>query len=277
MNAAALLLCGLAVTFISCSEDDTKTNPEDQQQQQGGGDASQGDEGNSSEDNQPIVPPETVTDVVTFEGEYFSSLIDSEQYGGPLLYAGEDDEDFDYVWKDATTTLGSSLTKAWGGFYGFSEGGIAISNYLDADLENHVSFMYQLAVPKSNGSDNFAIVFCDASLTLDVPKTVHAMDVMTTTYCLGYIKYGYHGSGQLTEEGSFLTLIATGYAGEEETGVVKFDLARDGKFVEDWTTVDFSSLGEVDRIEFTMEGSDSSPWGLNSPAYFAIDNVVISK
>lgn len=250
MNAAALLLCGLAVTFTSCSEDDPKTNPE---------------------------PPVPTTDVVTFEGEYFSSLIDSEQYGGPLLYPEDLDEYVDYAWRDETTTLASTLSNNWGRVYGgYMEGGIAISNYVDADIEKHATATYQLSVPVSSDG-NFAVVNTYAFITLDEPKVIHSMDIMNTTYALGTIKYGNGFAQALTEEGSFFTLVATGYAGEEETGVVRFDLARDGKFVEEWTTVDFSSLGAVDRIDFTIDGSDKSFDYVNSPAYFAIDNVVISK
>ena len=44
-----------------------------------------------------------------------------------------------------------------------------------------------------------------------------------------------------------------------------------------WYTCDISSLGKVTSLKFTMEGSDTGEWGLNTPAYFAFDNVVIKK
>ena len=41
--------------------------------------------------------------------------------------------------------------------------------------------------------------------------------------------------------------------------------------VDDWTWVDLSGLGTVDRIEFTLSSSDVGSFGMNTPAYFAMD------
>lgn len=41
-----------------------------------------------------------------------------------------------------------------------------------------------------------------------------------------------------------------------------------------WETVDVSSLSiDVDKLTFRLESSDNAPWGMNTPAYFAIDDV----
>lgn len=254
MSAAAFCLCALSVTFTSCGDDDTKQNPETPE----------------PADN-PQQPTET-TQTVTFEGNYFTALIDNPQYNGPQLYP---DTETLYTWKDEATTLAGGVTNGYGD-YKYWGGGIAISNYIDADLANG-DYLHQLAVPVSNGTDNFAVVFCTASLTLDVAKAIQSMDIIPTTYTLNVEKNGDYSAQALTEAGSFLTIVATGYNGEEQTGELKFDLARDGQFVEGWTKVDFSSLGAVTKVTFTMEGSDMGDWGLNSPQYFAIDNVVIAK
>lgn len=39
-----------------------------------------------------------------------------------------------------------------------------------------------------------------------------------------------------------------------------------------WQWVDLRSLGEVTSIKFSLDGSDSGQWGLNTPAYFCLDN-----
>ncbi len=219
---------------------------------------------------QPVVSD----DQVTFEGSYFTALIDNPQYMGPQLYPQGDEAQL-YTWKDETTTLGGGVTNSYGDLQ-YWGGGIAISNYIDANLANG-DYEHQLAVPVSNGTDNFAVVFCTASLTLDEAKVIKSMDIVPTTYTFNVMKNGNSMAHALTDAGSFLTVVATGYNGNEEPQVLKFDLARDGVFVEDWTTVDFSALGAVTKIEFTMEGSDTGDWGLNTPQYFAIDNVVIKK
>ncbi|NIA07624.1 MAG: DUF4465 domain-containing protein [Actinobacteria bacterium] len=41
-----------------------------------------------------------------------------------------------------------------------------------------------------------------------------------------------------------------------------------------WTWVDLSSLGEVKQVKFSLNSSDVGDWGMNTPAYFAMDTVV---
>lgn len=213
-----------------------------------------------------------------FEGDQWAALIDNPQYGGELLYGDGGTTPVSYSWSDANSKLTSSLTASWGGFYGFAEGGVAISNYIDANFAEHATYSYQLAVPVSNGSANFAVVYCDASVSFSdgVARVIKSMDVSPTTYQLGVTKNGdTSGSKALTEEGDFLTLTITGYKGEVATGTVNVDMAKDGKFLETWKTVDLSSLGEVTKLGFTMDGSDKSAYGVKQPKYFAFDNVVV--
>ncbi len=43
--------------------------------------------------------------------------------------------------------------------------------------------------------------------------------------------------------------------------------------VKEWTFVDLSSLGEADSLLFTLTSSDVGAFGMNTPAYFCIDEV----
>lgn len=206
---------------------------------------------------------------VTFEEDAWSTLIDSKQYNGPLLYG---DNAKNYTWTDATTGLGSKLTLAWGGSYGFAEGGVAISNYVDADIQNHATYEYQLAVPVSNGSKNFAVVYCDASMSFadNAKHVIKSMQIAPTTYVLGVVTNGDGYAASLKESGNF-TITITADNGK----TVDVDLARDGNIMTTWTTVDLSSLGAVNSLSFTMDGSDKGDYGVKHPKYFAFDNVVV--
>lgn len=44
-----------------------------------------------------------------------------------------------------------------------------------------------------------------------------------------------------------------------------------------WQKVDLSSLGSVAKLVFTCEGSDIGKWGLNTPAYVAVDDIVFDR
>jgi len=45
--------------------------------------------------------------------------------------------------------------------------------------------------------------------------------------------------------------------------------------IDQWTWVDLSSLGTVYGIEFTLSSSDVGQYGMNTPAYFAMDNLQV--
>lgn len=47
--------------------------------------------------------------------------------------------------------------------------------------------------------------------------------------------------------------------------------------VDTWETIDLTSLGTIRYLEFTLESSDTGPNGMNTPAYFALDNLVYSS
>ena len=214
--------------------------------------------------------------VVDFEGEAWKRWIPSGQAFGCNLIYGE--EALSYEWTDEKTGLSSKLTLAWGGQNGFAESGVVISNYIDHNIEEHATPDYQLSVPEGNSGQNFAIVYCDASASIHfsegVKHIIKSMQVGPTTYELGVVKYGNEYAASLAEE-SFLTLTITADNGKS----IDVDMARDGKVITTWTTVDLTSLGEVNSLTFTMKGSDSSEWDgvtyLNTPAYFAFDNVVV--
>ncbi len=208
--------------------------------------------------------------MLDFEGDYWTKLIDSPQYNGQLLY-GEGKDTYD--WTDPITGLQGGLTRAWGGTYGFSEGGIAISNYICDSLQTHATYIYQLEVPVSNGSNNFAVVYCDASLHFDkgVSRVIRSMDICPTTYLLGVETYGDGYAKALTEAGDNMVLTITADNGK----TLDVDFARDGNILKGWKHIDLSALGEVNSLSFTMDGSDKSDWGVKHPKYFAFDNVQV--
>ena len=77
---------------------------------------------------------------LTFEGDYWDSLIDNAQYNGDLLYKQEG-----YSWYDEATDLSHSVN---GGKYGsyYYMGGMAVSNFYSTDYTSAKTFMEQLTV-----------------------------------------------------------------------------------------------------------------------------------
>lgn len=203
---------------------------------------------------------------LTFEGEYFAKLIDNKQYGGDLIYSNTP-----YIWTDAQTTLSSECVKAdwtqWGMGYGWDHG-IAISNYVDATATGYDK---QLSVPSSNGSKNFAIVWDDNSELKFADGKAHvvtSMDVVNTSYVLSNIKKN-NGAGY------FFKVVATGTQAGGKTTTMDIMLAEGTNAVEAWKTIDMRQLGAVTKVVFTFDGSHRSEYGVSTPKYFALDNVVV--
>ncbi|MBN2290876.1 MAG: DUF4465 domain-containing protein, partial [Pirellulales bacterium] len=79
----------------------------------------------------------------------------------------------------------------------------------------------------------------------------------------------------------FLLTITGKDAGGQTTGTAEFYLAdfrfannAEDYIVNSWTLKDLSGLGDnVRSIEFSLSSSDSGTFGMNTPAYFAIDNI----
>ena len=63
--------------------------------------------------------------------------------------------------------------------------------------------------------------------------------------------------------------------GEVEFYLADFRFADNGldSIVDAWTSVDLSSLGPVRGLDFTLASSDNGVYGMNTPAYFAIDDL----
>jgi hypothetical protein len=54
----------------------------------------------------------------------------------------------------------------------------------------------------------------------------------------------------------------------------RFEDSTQDYIVDSWQTVDLSSLGAVRYLDFKLESSDVGQYGMNTPAYFALDNLV---
>lgn len=223
------------------------------------------------DDDDSVQPPLAVVD---FEGDGFSALIDNPQYGGSLLYSPDA-----YKWTDTNSQFSGECVKADWGDSGWGWAcGPAISNYQDNDAAT-ADYTHQLAVEKSNGSDNFAVLYGDGSAVSFADgkaRVIRSMQVINTHYALGA---SWAGIRKSLADGYKFTVTVTADNGK----TMDIDLAKDNTAIEEWTKVDLSSLGAVRKLTFTFDGTDKTSYDggvtyyLNTPAYVAIDNIVIEK
>ena len=102
-------------------------------------------------------------------------------------------------------------------------------------------------------------------------RVVPGFFVNNTAYTVSSMNNGDEFAKYFQKE-DYLELQCIGLLNNTVVDTITVDLAKDGEYIANWTYVDLSSLGEIDAITFRMDGNDQGFFGLNTPAYFAVDN-----
>ena len=225
---------------------------------------------------------------LTFEGDYWNSLIDNPQYGGELLYSATP-----YFWYDEATNLEHQAGNTeWGGAY-YPSAWMGVSNHLSTDYTSFATVQSQLTVyasamhsgnnclvcngyKSSWGDDRPTITFREEESYLE------SVWVANTTYLCGEALLDEGFASKLTTESIWVR--ATGYsldrAGNEVEGTsLDFYLFEEGKLAfSEWKKWDLTALGKVNKVKFDVQwngvgGADN----FLHPAYFALDDITVIK
>ena len=176
----------------------------------------------------------------------------------------------------------NTMYSSWDGF--------SYSNITDTTTSGMAGQYNAIVGYGQAGSSNYAIGYVGwaepPTVTLDTAGMVDSLYVTNNNYTYYSMLYGdafakKFGGGSGNDEDWFLLTITGKDSGGEATGTVDFYLA-DYRFANNsldyilnqWGEVDLSPLGEVKSLEFALSSSDVGVWGMNTPAYFAVDTVV---
>lgn len=171
-------------------------------------------------------------------------------------------------------------------------------SYSNIDDTTTAGFMNQFAAITGTGvggNGNYAIGTSfdpnGALINLTNARVIETLFVTNTTYAALSMANGdqfterFGGNDQSRDDPDFFKVTFTGFLSEAETGSVDFYLS-DYRFpdnasdyiVDKWTLVNLQALGLADSIGISFEGSRNDPvFGLSTPAYVAIDNLVFSS
>jgi len=179
----------------------------------------------------------------------------------------------------------NSYNADWGSWDGFS-----YSNATDTTTQGAVAQYNAISGAGQGGSANYAIGYVGwaspPTVMLSSPDVVDGLYVTNCSYPYHAMQNGDLFSkkfgGAAGSDPDFFLLTITGKdTGGAVTGAVDFYLAdcrsaddSADYVVDTWQYVDLTSLGVVERLEFTLSSSDVGDWGMNTPAYFAIDTLV---
>ncbi len=179
----------------------------------------------------------------------------------------------------------NSYNADWSSWSGFS-----VSNMKDtvtAGYENQYSSITSVG---ADSSENYAVVYHPGELSLqfDNAAKVEGFYVTNSVYTYFSMKNGddwtrKFGGADGSDPDYFLLMIAGTDASGNATDTVEFYLADyrsddpdDDYIVNKWQWLDLSSLGPVTELKFYLESTDMGEWGMNTPAYFCIDNFTVS-
>lgn len=163
---------------------------------------------------------------------------------------------------------------AYGGSY--VTGGV-VTNITGTDFKDFKD-AYKSAKGGAYAGKNYLVWYNDSfdpgTIALKTPAVVPGMYVTNNVYAYSSMTKGDDIAGDPFGKDDYFTLIVHGWLNDKEVNnQVSVKLAEGTNIVKDWIYVDLSSLGQIDEISFTMEGSRTGDYGLNTPTYFCIDNL----
>lgn len=173
--------------------------------------------------------------------------------------------------------------------------GWSYSRVQDATTPGHQNQWAAFPGSGFGGTGNYAVgtTFSPNGVFFNLPsqRAVESLRISNATYPALSMRDGDAFAepfgGESGNEPDFFRVTFTGFSGLDtggaETGSSTFLLA-DYRFVDntrdyivdDWQLLDLSTLGNARSVGVTLESSDVGQWGMNTPAYFAIDNLSLA-
>jgi len=136
----------------------------------------------------------------------------------------------------------------------------------------------------NNGSQNYAVWYSDGVITFDSLVEMESLSVANTTYAALAMKEGDDFATQFGQDDWFrLTVFGWNENDEklEDSVVVYLADFRDSDptqhyVLEHWEQIDLTVFDEVKSLSFVLASSDVGEWGMNTPNYFALDDILYS-
>lgn len=220
-------------------------------------------------------------DAVTIDFSDKTLASNSFYNGGPASNANG--------WSSGGVRFGNGFNATWESWNGF-----AYSNVNDATTAAWTNQYAAITGTGFGGAGVYAVAYSGPQDFIDLPTNHRPASVRVTNTTYAYFDM-LNGSGFSKKFGGvsgddpdWFFVRFTGYAAPGATGaqtgtVVDFYLA-DYRFTDNsqdylvstWQQVDLTPLGEAASIGLSWSSSDVGGWGMNTPAYAALDNLVLT-
>lgn len=175
----------------------------------------------------------------------------------------------------------------WDAGFNYWSGGFSYSNKTDSVTSGYTNMYSAKAAKGYNNSSNYVVSqnFTGIKFPGMPSNVVNGMYLTNSTYAFNSMRDGdmfaKKFGGVSGNDPDWFKLIIRGYnSGIEVVPNVEFYLA-DFRFsnnaqdyiLKTWEYVDLTTLGSVDSISFELNSSDVGGFGMNTPAYFCLDEI----
>jgi len=186
---------------------------------------------------------------------------------------------------------------SWGGYWA---SGWAASAVYDSTTSGSANLYGCAAYKGYSNSNTFAVGSAYSGVTVRltdslVGKTVSGLYVCNSTFAYKAMKYGdmfarkfgdTTGTGCNCAQGTYpdwFKLTVKKFSGgslQNDSVEVYLSDYRFANGIQDyilntWTWINLSSLGSTDSLQFTLHSSDYGSFGMNTPAYFCLDDLTL--
>jgi hypothetical protein len=175
------------------------------------------------------------------------------------------------------TFLNSFFPSPWGDYWS----GFAASNVTDNQTAGWTNQYSAISGKGALGTSAYAVSYGNSEIQFS-KTTVSGLYITNATYTYFSMLNGDDYSKKFGGEDGFdPDWFKVSVAGISETGdttgIINYFLAdftgENNYIVNDWRWLDLSSLGEITKLRFSLSSSDVGAWGMNTPAYFCIDQL----
>ena len=242
--AFAALVCGFAMSFTSCTNEDN-----------------------------PIGGLQVYT--ISFENQTLNKdgFWCGDETGEKVDNYGA--EAFECTYTENGASFVATYTPSWASWSGF-----AISSRTETGFKDITPDQFNNITGKAHSGNNFCVVYpyFETIVVNDgKPAFVNGFWFTNEAWAVDAIVNGDGMTPGSFDKTDWFKCTVTGKKQGGGTVTVDIDLAKDGDYVKEWKYCDLSSMGKVVELSFSFTSSRTNDWGPTTPLYMCIDDLEIEK
>lgn len=242
--AFAALVCGFAMSFTSCTNEDN-----------------------------PVGGLQVYT--ISFENQTLNKdgFWCGDETGEKVDNFGA--EAYECTYTENGASFVATYTPSWASWSGF-----AISSRTETGFKDITPDQFNNITGKAHSGNNFCVVYpyFETIVVNDgKPAFVNGFWFTNEAWAVDAIVNGDGMTPGSFDKTDWFKCTVTGKKQSGGTVTVDIDLAKDGDYVKEWKYCDLSSMGKVVELSFSFTSSRTNDWGPTTPMYMCIDDLEIEK